>query len=136
MKDGVLTHLLTDGSEEVPLGYVACVTQGIGAVRKQGRSARERRTNIDKMGPIGVGRTAARAVRRTSPPIMGDVRGIHSMRAQNIGKGLVPSAVWIFLREGRVIPPVLHPLEMRMRSTETTPLVLTDLVQSRLKEPI
>ena len=121
MRNGVLTHLLTDGPEEIPVGDVACVTQSIGAIRKQGRSARERRANINKMGPISIGRAAAWAVRRTSPPIMGDVRGVHSVRAQNIGKGLLTSVVLFFLREGRVVPPVLHPLETRVRPTETTP---------------
>ena len=44
------------------------------------------------------------------------------MRAQNIGdEGLLPGVQRAFLGEGLVIPPVLHSLEMRMRSAEAAP---------------
>ena len=41
VEDGVLSHLLTGRAKEIPLGYVAGVSQGIGAIKQQGRSAGE-----------------------------------------------------------------------------------------------
>ena len=94
----------TGWPEQVPMWYVACVAKGIGAVRKEGGPSGKRRTHVDEVSPIGIGRTAARAVRRTSPPIMGDVRGVHSMRAQNIGKKLAPECQ-VVISEARASRP-------------------------------
>ena len=88
------------------------------------------------MSPICVRGTTAGAMRRAAPPVVGNAWGIDRMGTKNIGKSLHTGIRRTSVGKGVVISPVLHPLEVSMRTAKAAPQVLTNLTQGRLQKPL
>ena len=129
-------HLDADGAAEIPKRDISRITQGVGRVWKKRRAPRETGTEIDEMRPVGAVGAATGAAGRPAPSVVGDLRGVDGMCAQNISKSLAAGVLMPGGVQGVVIAPALHTLKVGVRTSKPTPQVIAHLAQSRLEQTL
>ena len=106
------SHLGAFWAAQVPQGDVACVPQGDGRIREEGRSPGEGRAHIDEMRPVSAFSSALRTSGRASPPVVGNIGCVDRVSTQDISKGLGTGVGCPWNGEGVLVAPVLHALEI------------------------